>query len=198
MEKHLSLPLLEKDVRELNVGDIVYLSGELVQLLSGAHKRALQYKAEEKPIPFDVENKAIYHCYTCLVEEGCDLTCKFLGASTSAGVNPYEPAFIREFKPRAIVGKGGMDKATLDAMQEIGCVYLAQIGGCCQVYSQTVSKVVEKFWEDLAANLGIKFIFKNLGPLVVGMDANGRSLFETVNVEVEKNREKIYQKIGVK
>lgn len=90
-----------------------------------------------------------------------------------------------------------MDKATLDAMQEVGCVYLAQIGGCSQVYSQTVSKVIEKFWEDLAANLGIKFMFKDLGPLVVGMDANGNSLFAAVDAEVEKNRQKIYQKIGV-
>ena len=195
MEKYLSLPLAEKDVRELNAGDIVYLSGEIVQLLSGAHKRALQYRAEGKPLPFDIENMAIYHCYTCLVEEGCNLKCQFLGASTSAGVNPFEPAFVREFKPRAIVGKGGMDKATLDAMQEVGCVYLAQIGGCSQVYSQTVSEVIEKFWEDLAANLGIRFRFNNLGPLVVGMDANGKSLFDMTNAEVEKNKKLIYEKI---
>lgn len=197
MEKHLSLPMTEKDARELKVGDIVYLSGEVVQLLSGAHKRALQYKSEGKPLPFDITDKALYHCYTCLVGEGCDLSCKFLGASTIAGVNPFEPDFIRTFRPRAIVGKGGMDQATLDAMQEVGCVYLAQIGGCSQVYSQTVSKVIEKFWEDLAANLGIKFMFKDLGPLVVGMDANGNSLFAEVDAEVEKNRQKIYQKIGV-
>lgn len=89
MEKHLSLPMTEKDARELKVGDIVYLSGEVVHLLSGAHKRALQYKAEGKPLPFDITDKALYHCYTCLEEEGCDLSCKFLGASTSAGVNPF-------------------------------------------------------------------------------------------------------------
>lgn len=196
MKKKIELPLSEKDVRTLAVGDIIYLSGEMVQLLSGAHKRALEFKAAGKPLPFNVENGGIYHCYTCLTGEGCDLQCEYLGASTSAGVNPYEPDFIREFKPRVIVGKGGMDKATLDTMQEVGCVYLAQIGGCSQIYSQTVVKTTEKFWEDLAANLGIKFLFKDLGPLVVGMDANGNSLFDLVNTQVEQNKEKVYAQLA--
>lgn len=197
MEKYLSLPLSEADVRELNIGDIVYLSGELIQLLSPAHKRALEYKSQGKELPFDLENMAIYHCYTCLIEEGDDLQCKFLGASTSAGVNPYEPDFIRAFKIRAIVGKGGMDQETLNAMEEVGCVYLAQIGGCCQLCTQTVEQTTEKFWEDLAANLGVKHVFKNLGPLIVGMDAKGNSLFAEVNAEVQQNKKRIYEKIGV-
>lgn len=197
MEKHLSIPLSEEDVRALRPGDIVYLSGELVQLLSGAHKRALEYKAKGTPLPFDVENGGIYHCYTCLTGEGEDLRCAFLGASTSAGVNPWEPDFIRAFRPRAIVGKGGMDQETLQAMQEVGCVYLAQIGGCSQIYSQTVQQVKEKFWEDLAANLGIKFEFQKLGPLVVGMDANGGSLFDAVNATVQENRRAVYETLGI-
>ena len=197
MERHLTFPLSAEDVRALHTGDIVYLTGELIQLLSGAHARALQYKAEGKPLPFNVENMGIYHSYTCLVGEGCDLKCEYLGASTSAGVNPYEPDFIREFKPRVIVGKGGMNQATLDAMQEIGCVYLAQIGGCSQIYSKTVVKTKEKFWEDLAANLGIRFEFKDLGPLVVGMDANGNSLFDDVNAQVQANKQAVYQKMGI-
>lgn len=197
MERHLAFPLSEECVRALHTGDIVYLSGELVQLLSGAHKRALEYKASNKSVPFNVENMGIYHSYTCLAGDDCNLECKYLGASTSAGVNPYEPAFIREFRPRVIVGKGGMDQATLDAMQEVGCVYLGQIGGCSQIYSQSVVKTKERFWTDLAANLGIKFEFKDLGPLIVGMDANGNSLFDDVNAQVQNNKASVYRKLGI-
>ena len=196
MEKHLTLPLSEEDVRQLKPGDIVYLSGELIQLLSPAHKRALEYKKSGKDLPFDLENMAIYHCYTCLDESDGNLDCKFLGASTSAGVNPYEPDFIREFKIRGIVGKGGMDDETLKAMKEVGCVYLAQIGGCCQLCTQTVETVEEKFWEDLAANVGIKMRFKELGPLIVGMDANGNSIYKQVNEKVEQNKVKVLEKIS--
>lgn len=197
MEKQISFPLSEQEVRALNIGDIVSLSGELVQLLSGAHKRALEFHAQGKPVPFNVENMGVYHCYTCLVENENGLSCEYLGASTSAGVNAYEPDFIRTFKPRAIVGKGGMDKATLDAMQEVGCVYLAQIGGCSQIYSQAVVKTKEKFWTDLAANLGIKFEFKSLGPLIVGMDANGNSLFDNVSSLVNDNKKTVCERLGI-
>lgn len=195
MEKHLSLPLTEKEVRELNTGDIVYLSGEVVQLLAPAHKRALEYKKEGKELPFELENMAIYHSYSCIEECGNDLHCHFLGASTSAGVNPYEADFIRAFKIRAIIGKGGMDKKTLDAMKEVGCVYLAQIGGCSQLSTSTLEKTTEIFWQDMAANRGIKHVFKDLGPLVVGMDANGNSLFDKVAEEVAHNKEEAYKKL---
>lgn len=193
MEKYISLPIFENDIRDLNVGDIVYLSGDLLQILAPAHKRALEFKKEGKPLPFDLENMGIYHCYTCLAEnDGGVLHCNFLGASTSAGVNPYEPEFIRQFKIRVIVGKGGMDQATLDAMQEVGCVYLAQIGGCCQLSTQAVVKTKEKIWEDMAANIVIKHEFKDLGPLICCMDSKGNSLFADVNKQVIKNKEEIF------
>jgi len=195
MEKHLTLPLSREEVKKLNLGDIIYLSGEIIQLLGPAHMRANEYKKMGKEVPFNVENMAIYHCYTCLTKENNALNCEFLGASTSAGVNPYEADFIRNYKVRAVIGKGGMDKKTLEAMQEIGCVYLAQIGGCCQLYTQTVESTKETFWEDMAANLGVKLNFKELGPLVVAMDAKGNSLFDKVNNEVLKNKEEIMEEI---
>lgn len=197
MEKYLTLPLCEEEVRSLRLGDVIWLSGELVQLLSSAHKRALEYKKEGRPLPFEIENMAVYHCYTCLSEKDGKLICHYLGASTSAGVNAYEPAFIRAFNIRAVVGKGGMDGATLEAMREVGCVYLAQIGGCTQFCSRAVVETKEKFWEDLAANLGVKLEFKDLGPLIVAMDANGNSLYDEVGKQVEENKQKVYEKLGV-
>ncbi len=195
MERYLTLPLTEEEVRELNTGDIVYLSGEVVQLLAPAHKRALEYKAEGKELPFELENMAIYHAYTSVDKQDGKWHCNYLGASTSAGVNPYEPDFIREFGIRVIIGKGGMDQATLDAMREVGCVYLAQIGGLCQFCTRAVTETTEVFWDDLAANMGVKHVFKDLGPLIVGMDANGNSQFDDVAEEVQKNKEKVFQEI---
>jgi fumarate hydratase subunit beta len=195
MEKYLTLPLEERDVRSLKLGDIVYLSGEIVQLLSAAHKRAIEMNKKGEPLPFELENRAIYHCYTSLKEENDSLQCNFLGASTSAGVNYYEPEFIRTFRIRAVIGKGGMNLETLEAMKEVGCVYLAQIGGCCQLSTQAVSSVNGKFWEDLAANFGVQFTFNNLGPLIVGMDANGNSLYHQIQDKVEKNAKKVLENI---
>jgi len=204
MERYLSLPLTDKDVREIKAGDIVYLSGEVLQFTAAAHKRALEYADQGKTVPFDVENMAIYHCYTENNSENAGeknsanesrLECKYLGATTSAGVNPFEPDFIRTFKVRAVVGKGGMDEATLQAMQETGCLYLAQIGGCTQICTEAAEMITAKFWDDLGPNLALKIIFNKLGPLVVGMDANGSSLYETTAAKVEENRRLIHAKI---
>ena len=183
------------DIRSLQVGDIIYLTGELTQLLAPAHRRALEYYEQERALPFPTQDMIIYHCYTCLSDTDNVLRCNFLGASTSAGVNPYEPDFIRTFGVRAVVGKGGMDRETLRAMQEVGCVYLAQIGGCSQLCTQSVEKVVQRYWEDLAANVVVRMRFENLGPLIVGMDANGNSLYEQVNSIVSENKAAIYKKI---
>jgi len=35
-------------------------------------------------------------------------------------LNKYEPSFIRKLKVRGVIGKSGMDKATLEAMKEVG------------------------------------------------------------------------------
>jgi fumarate hydratase subunit beta len=85
-----------------------------------------------------------------------------------------------------------MEQATLDTMQEVGCVYLAQIGGCCQLSTQAVVQTKEKIWEDMAANVVIKHEFKDLGPLICCMDAKGNSLFANVNEQVIKNKEEIF------
>ena len=46
MERNIVLPMTEKTVRELKLGDIVYLSGEVIQLLAPAHQRAIEYKKQ--------------------------------------------------------------------------------------------------------------------------------------------------------
>ena len=48
---------------------------------------------------------------------------------------PYQGEIIRRFGIRAVMGKGGMEKKTLDALQKHGAVYLNAIGGAAQYYA---------------------------------------------------------------
>ena len=82
-------------------------------------------------------------------------------------------------------------------MQEVGCVYLAQIGGCSQLCTKSVQKVEGRFWDDLAANVGVRIRFQELGPLIVGMDAGGTSLYEGVRQQILKQQAAIHKEIGV-
>ena len=85
---------------------------------------------------------------------------------------------IEMFRVRTIIGKGGMDRATLDAMQKYGCVYLAMPGGCSALYTQCVQSVKEHWPQPNWADNVLELSVSNLGPLLVAMDSHGESIYE--------------------
>ena len=50
------------------------------------------------------------------------------------------PTFIRHFGLRAVGGKGGLDRACAEAMQEVGCVYLSFLGGGAPLLSDAIKR----------------------------------------------------------
>ena len=58
---HLSTPLKEENMRKLNVGDIVYLSGNIFTARDMAHFRIRGLLAEGKPLPKDFNGSAVFH-----------------------------------------------------------------------------------------------------------------------------------------
>ncbi|MBR1888997.1 MAG: fumarate hydratase C-terminal domain-containing protein, partial [Candidatus Methanomethylophilus sp.] len=112
--------------------------------------------------------------------------------TTSARMNALEPRFIREFKIRAIIGKGGMSKEVAEAMKEVGCVYLAATGGVAVTYAEGLARVTGHDWADLGMPEALwQFQTKSLGPLIVAIDANGNSLYEAVKEKVAENLSKM-------
>ena len=103
------------------------------------------------------------------------------GPTTSVRENPYEPAFIAATGVRLIIGKGGMDAATLAAMKRHGCVYVQAVGGAGALYAACVKRVagVSLLDEFGAAEALWHFDVEDFRG-VVAMDAHGRSLFAEV------------------
>ena len=103
------------------------------------------------------------------------------GPTTSVRENPYEPAFIAATGVRIIIGKGGMDAATLAAMKRHGCVYVQAVGGAGALYGESVKNVagVSLLREFGAAEAIWHFDVEDFRG-VVAMDAHGRSLFAEV------------------
>jgi fumarate hydratase subunit beta len=89
-----------------------------------------------------------------------------------------------------------MDAEVLKAMQENACVYLAQVGGCSALYSAGVKEISGVYWEDLQANLVIALELDNFGPLTVGMDVHGNSIYAETEASIEKNLKEAYRIIG--
>ncbi len=181
MEYQLETPLTDEDVRKLEIGDIVYLSGLIYTLRDRAHQRAIEYKAQGKALPIDLRGAVIYHCGPIVKEEKEKWYIVVAGPTTSARLNRIEPEFIEKFGVKGIIGKGGMDNGVLEAMVEYGCVYLAFPGGCAVLAASFIEKVEGVEWYDLGMAEAIwKLRVKNFGPLIVAMDTHGDSIYNNV------------------
>ena len=192
MEVRLRTPLSEEDIKKLKVGDIVYLDGTIYTGRDEAHMRALEYLEEKKEIPVDFNGAALFHCGPIVQKENGNWGLVAAGPTTSSRMNSLEPEFIEKLGVRIIIGKGGMSSDTVDAMKEFGCVYLAMTGGAAILAASGVKKVEGVYWLDLGMPEAL-WIFEgeNFGPLTVGIDSHGNSLYEEVQKEVQKSLPRI-------
>jgi fumarate hydratase subunit beta len=177
---HLQLPLSEAAVRQLQLGDMVYLSGELV-ITAGlpTHQRILEYINAGKPLPIELHNGTLLQFGGYSVEAQGQVKVVYMNPTTSTRFNPLMPTIIRSQQLRAVGGKGGLDAACAQAMRETGCVYLSFPGGGCTLFSAAIREVVAVEWRDLLLHYRlVKLRVENLGPGTVGIDARGNSLYE--------------------
>jgi fumarate hydratase subunit beta len=61
----------------------------------------------------------------------------------------FEDEFIKNFKVRVVIGKGGMGKKTTDAMAKYGAVYGAFTGGAAILAAKAIKNVKSVEWLDL-------------------------------------------------
>ena len=174
----LRYPFDERQVRALKAGDAVSITGPVHTGRDRFHK----HFADGHPIDVDFRDGALYHCGPVIVRDGDGWAVKAAGPTTSVRENPYEPAFIAASGVRLIIGKGGMDAATLAAMGKYGCVYIQAVGGAGALYGEAVKKVagVSMLEEFGAAEAVWHFDVEDFRG-VVAMDAHGRSLFAEVS-----------------
>lgn len=174
----LRYPFDERVVRALRAGDAVSLSGLVYTGRDKFHK----FFADGGAIGVDFRGGALYHCGPVVVREGDGWRVVSAGPTTSVRENPYEPDFIAASGVRVIIGKGGMDRATLAAMKRHGCVYVQAVGGAGAVYANAVRRVagVDFLKEFGAAEALWHFEVEDFRG-VVAMDAHGRSLFSEVD-----------------
>lgn len=192
MEKVLTTPISESVARSLGIGEVFYLTGLLVTARDEAHKKIL-----ERGSPLPLEGLAIFHCGPVVQRKGVSWEVVAAGPTTSARMELFEAEFLRRFKPRVIVGKGGMGEKTLAALAEVGAVYAHFTGGAGVLGAQAITRVREVHWLE---ELGIPeavwvFEVDKFGPLVVAMDSHGGSLYKDLSRRVEKNMEAIRARI---
>jgi len=193
MVKRLTTPLKEEIVRDLNLGDIVYITGTIYTARDETHLKLL-----EEGSPVDLEGSVIFHCGPIVRKKDEVWEIVAAGPTTSSRMNSLEPETIKRFKIRGIIGKGGMDTGTLKAMEGYGCVYLAITGGAALLAANAVTKVETVYWLDLGMPEAMwVFCVKDFGPLVVAMDAKGESIYANIDKLVQKRLLRIEKELNL-
>ncbi|HIE19058.1 TPA: fumarate hydratase [Candidatus Bathyarchaeota archaeon] len=183
----LHTPLSEKKIRRLNVGDHLFISGRLITARDAAHKRMMKYTAEKRKLPFSFEGSALYHCGPLVRKVEDEWIVFAAGPTTSMRMEPFEAEVIENLGVRLVIGKGGMGEKTMDAMKRFGAVYGVFTGGAAVLAAKHIKRVVRVEWLDLGMpEAAWVFEVNRFGPLIVGMDSHGRSLYEEVRIETRR------------
>jgi fumarate hydratase class I len=174
-EKSLTAPISEAEIRALKVGDVVLISGEMYTGRDAVHA----YLMKHEP-PADLHGSALYHCGPVVMKNNGNYQITAAGPTTSIREEPYQADIIKRYGVRAVIGKGGMGKRTLAAMQEAGAVYLNAIGGAAQYYARCIEQVIDVNLLEFGIPEAMWHLQVKDFPAIVTMDAHGNSLHADV------------------
>jgi L(+)-tartrate dehydratase beta subunit len=188
-EHRLTFPASEEDIRKLRSGDLVTVDGHIIGIRDRSHIRIFDEGIEP---PLDLSGAFLLHTAPNVRKRddgGYDPMC--IGTTTSARMVRFTEGLGRDYGVRAIAGKGGLPDEAIEPMREHGMVYFAIVGGAAALETTQIEEIEEVYWEELMPECLWKFRVKDFGPLWVGIDSHGNSMFHDVNEAANKRLEKI-------
>ncbi len=199
-EYSLKTPLSEEDVRKLDIGDIVYITGTVVTLRDAGHRRALEILAKGEKLPVDLKDLVLYHAGPVVKKVNEEWEVVVIGPTTSTRMEVYEYEMIEKTGLRMVIGKGGMGPKTAEACKKHGAVYTVYPGGAAALQASQVKRVVGVHWLDLGMPDAMWILeVENLGPLTVVIDSKGRNFYDEIYKEARRRIDtEIYPRLGIK
>jgi fumarate hydratase, class I len=174
----LQTPVTEAQIRALKVGDVVLINGEMYTGRDAVHAHLMKNAP-----PVDMRGSVLYHCGPVMLKHGEKWTVKAAGPTTSAREEPYQADVIKNYGVRVVIGKGGMGKKTLAALQEHGAVYLNGIGGAAQYYARSIDEVLGVNLLEFGIPEAMWHLRVHNFVAIVTMDSHGNSLHANVETE---------------
>ena len=171
--KHINTPLIKNEVRKLQCGESVLLSGVIYTARDAAHKRLVEAINKGEPLPFDIENAIVYYVGPTPAKPGRVIGAA--GPTTSGRMDAYAPLLI-SMGLAGMIGKGSRKPEVIEAMREHGAVYFSAIGGAGALLAGCVEKSELVAYEDLGAEAIRRLTVKEM-PLIVTIDSKGNDLY---------------------
>ena len=197
----LATPVTDAQVRALRVNDTVTLHGTLFGIRDATQIHMFD---RGRTTRFDLAGHAVIHTAPNVrkVEPSADFPAGYavvcVGTTTSDRMERFTRPLMAQNGVRVIIGKGGMRDGTAEAFRELGGVYLAIIGGTAALETTWIEQIEDVDLDDLNPESLWKFRIRDFGPLLVGMDSHGGSLYDRVRADVEGRRAQVLADLGVR
>jgi L(+)-tartrate dehydratase beta subunit len=209
----------EQEILKLRAGDEVVVQGHIVGIRDRTQIRIFDQGVEP---PMDLRGAFLLHTAPGVRKLGTDADGKgryekvcillhtapgvrklgegryekvCIGTTTSARMVRFTEPLGAQYGVRAICGKGGFPDEAIAPMREQGMVYFAIVGGAAALETTQIEEIEEVMWEELMPECLWRFRVKDFGPLTVGIDAHGNSLYHDVQAAAQEKLKEIYARL---
>ena len=184
----------EAEILKLRAGDEVTVQGHIIGIRDRTQIRIFDQGVEP---PMDLSGAFLLHTAPNVRKLGPGPATR-----SSASARRRRPGWCGFTEPlgaqygvRAICGKGGFPDEAIEPMQRLGMVYFAIVGGAAALETTQIEEIEEVAWEELMPECLWKFRVKDFGPLTVGIDAHGNSLYHDVQAAAQEKLKELYARL---
>lgn len=176
MDRYLKAPLDREEVKTLQAGDYVYITGTIYTARDAAHLRMDQTLDRGEKLPIEMEGNVIYYMGPTPAREGRPIGSA--GPTTASRMDKYAPRLL-DLGLTGMIGKGKRKKEVTDAIVRNGAVFFAAVGGAGALLSKCIKKAEVIAYDDLGTEAIRRLEVENF-PVIVVIDSQGRNLYEEV------------------
>ncbi len=195
-EYHLTAPLTDADVEQLNVGDVVYITGECFTCRSRLHKYIFD---EKHTMDFSIKDRnVLIHNGPIVVRENGKWRLVSFMPTSSIRFEKWGARSVDEWNLKMIVGKTTMGQKTMDMMKEKKCVHVSPQSVSPNLWIDSIEVQDVHLYDELGRIEACWFFkVKDIGPFIVDIDTKGNNYFDALDAKVQERKRKALEEIGV-
>ncbi len=195
-EYHLTAPLTDADVEQLNIGDIVYVSGEVFTCRSRLQKYIFD---ENNTLPFSTADRnVLIHNGPIVVKENGKWRLVSFMPTSSIRFEKWGAKSVENWGLKMIIGKTTMGEQTAQMMKEKKCVHASPRSVSPNLWIDSIEVQDVHLYDELG-RIEAAWFFKlnELGPFIVDIDTKGRNLFDQLDQQIAENKDKALWELGI-
>ena len=174
MDRHIKAPLDREEVKTLEAGDYVYITGTVYTARAAAHLRMDHALDRGEKLPIELEGNVIYYMGPTPAREG--RPSGSAGPTTASRMDKFAPRLL-DLGLTGMIGKGKRKKEVTDAIVRNGAVFFAAGGGAGALLSKCIKKAEVIAYDDLGTE-AIRRLEVEDFPVIVVIDSEGTDLYE--------------------